>query len=154
MSTGRDWRTFNNAWRYGDPTRSFGRRLFRIRTTILWPLRHPHKTVKALEPWGILLAAIGLITAVASFWIDYHDRVQERTVRAWQLVTTPAPGNSGEPQLVVLREEVEEEGDDGFEVKPVIIYRELRLLDGLYAVRRWVQGEKGEMLLVVTQEHE
>ena len=95
MSTGRDWRNFNNAWRYDDPTRSFGRQLIRISTRFLWPLWHPHKTVKALEPWGILLAAIGLITAVASFWIDHHDRVQERTVRAWQLVTTPAPGNSG-----------------------------------------------------------
>ena len=67
----------------------------------------------------------------------------------WRL----SPKREGsEPQLVVLREEVEEEGDDGFEVKPVIIYRELRLLDGLYAVRRWVEGEKGEMLLVVTED--
>ena len=30
-----------------------------------------------------------------AFWFDYSDKVEERTVRAWQLLTTKAPGNSG-----------------------------------------------------------
>ncbi len=54
-----------------------------------------HNRVKAIEPWGILLAVVALVMSVATFWIDYSDRVQEREVRAWQLLTTKAPGNSG-----------------------------------------------------------
>ena len=33
--------------------------------------------------------------SVAQFWLDYGDRVEERQVHVWQLVTTKAPGNSG-----------------------------------------------------------
>ncbi len=54
-----------------------------------------HRAVVVFEPWGILVAMLALSMAVIQFWIDYEDRVAERTVRAWQLVTTPAPGNSG-----------------------------------------------------------
>ena len=54
-----------------------------------------HNVVKAIEPWGILLAVIALLLTVVQFWADFRDRVSEREVRAWQLLTTPAPGNSG-----------------------------------------------------------
>ena len=49
----------------------------------------------ALEPWGILAAVLALIVAITQFWVEFADRVNEREVRAWQLVTTVAPGNSG-----------------------------------------------------------
>lgn len=52
------------------------------------PFPRLHALVTRLEPWGILLA-------VTVFALDYRDRIEERTVRAWQLVTTQAPGNSG-----------------------------------------------------------
>ena len=58
-------------------------------------MRRLHRAVVAIEPWGILLAVVALLMAVGQFWVDYEDRVAERTVRAWQLVTTKAPGNSG-----------------------------------------------------------
>lgn len=37
--------------------------------------------VRAAEPWGILLAAIALGGSLVAFWIDYADRVDQRTVR-------------------------------------------------------------------------
>lgn len=54
-----------------------------------------HRGVVAIEPWGILVAVVALVLTVVQFWADYQDRVNERVVRAWTLVTTPAPGNSG-----------------------------------------------------------
>ena len=42
-----------------------------------------HHWVKAIEPWGILLAVLALWLSVISFWLDYTDRVEDRTVRAW-----------------------------------------------------------------------
>ena len=54
-----------------------------------------HGAVVAIEPWGILLAVVALFMAVIQFGLEYADRVNGRTVRAWQLVTTVAPGNSG-----------------------------------------------------------
>ena len=46
------------------------------------------KFARALEPVAILAAVVSLI-------IILDDREEERTTRAWQLVTTKAPGNSG-----------------------------------------------------------
>lgn len=43
---------------------------------------------RALEPVAILAAVIGLFVAL-------NDRQEERITRAWQLLTTKAPGNSG-----------------------------------------------------------
>ena len=61
----------------------------------LGPLRRTHHVVKEIEPWGVLLAAGALVLSIVAFWIDYSDLVEERSVRAWQLLTTKAPGNSG-----------------------------------------------------------
>jgi hypothetical protein len=73
-----------------------------VAPTIVRPglLRCLHRGVKEIEPWGILFAIIGLFLALFTFWVDYRDRVEERTVRAWQLVTTPAPGNSGKREAL------------------------------------------------------
>ena len=57
--------------------------------------RRLHKAVVAIAPWSILLAVLALFLSVIQFWMEYEDRVNERVVRAWQLVTTAAPGNSG-----------------------------------------------------------
>lgn len=38
---------------------------------------------------------VSIIVAVVAFLLDMQDRVRERTVQAWQLLTTPACGNSG-----------------------------------------------------------
>ena len=54
-----------------------------------------HRAVVTIEPWGILFVAFALVLSVFQFWLEYEDRVNERAVRAWQLVTTSAPGNSG-----------------------------------------------------------
>jgi uncharacterized protein YjbI with pentapeptide repeats len=59
-----------------------------------------HRVVKEIEPWGILLAIVGLFLALITFWIDYRGRVEERTVRAWQLLTTRASGNSGKGEAL------------------------------------------------------
>ncbi len=54
-----------------------------------------HRGMVAFEPWGVLVAIVAFLVSVAAFWGDYSDRIEERTVRAWQLLTTRAPGNSG-----------------------------------------------------------
>lgn len=41
------------------------------------------------------MAAVGLILAAISFLIDFEDRIQSRTVSAWQLLAINEPGNSG-----------------------------------------------------------
>lgn len=48
-----------------------------------------------LAPWGVLLTAGSLVLGVVQFWSERDARASERNVRAWQLVTTVAPGNSG-----------------------------------------------------------
>ncbi len=54
-----------------------------------------HMAVSVMEPWGILLAVIGLAVSIYSFQIDYQDRTVERKLRAWEIVTTPGPVNGG-----------------------------------------------------------
>lgn len=46
------------------------------------------------------MAGLALLMTVVQFWVDYQDRVSERVVRAWSLVTTPAPGNSGKREAL------------------------------------------------------
>ena len=48
----------------------------------------PARFIKAIEPLAILIA-------IFAFTIEMSDRREERTARAWQLVTTKASGNSG-----------------------------------------------------------
>ncbi len=62
--------------------------------------KRAHSIVVIIEPWGILLAVIALVLTLAQFWTDYQDRVSERVVRAWTLVTTAAPGNSGKREAL------------------------------------------------------
>ena len=50
--------------------------------------RRAHAFVRAIEPWGILIAVIALVMAM----IDFEE---DRTARAWQLLASDAPGNSG-----------------------------------------------------------
>ena len=69
--------------------------LQRIKKRWFSRLYRAHGFVKIVEPWGILFAASALLLSVVQFWWEYGDRVEERQVRAWQLVTTFAPGNSG-----------------------------------------------------------
>ena len=51
-----------------------------------------HKIAKELEPWGILIAVVALLFTVVSFWLDFGDRIEERKVRAWQLLSTTTAG--------------------------------------------------------------
>lgn len=81
------------------PAKHFGlglRSAFQLAGRALEPL---DRLVRRAEPWGITLALI-------AFAFDYTGRVEERTVRAWQLLTTQAPGNSGKgPALEYLNNE-------------------------------------------------
>jgi hypothetical protein len=84
-----------------------------------------HRTVQEIEPWGILIAVVALVLSLASIWIDYADRVEERTVRAWQLLTTRAPGNSG--KIAALQYLNREDG--------------LLCADALRGRLRWLRGD-------------
>ena len=59
-----------------------------------------HRRVTLIEPWGILVTVVALVLTVVQFWIEYEDRVNERVVRAWTLVTAAAPGNSGKREAL------------------------------------------------------
>lgn len=98
MSSGRNWKEWNKAWRK-KPV-SIALRTHGLRYRIRRIKDNPQRAVRNAEPWGILAAAVGLILAVATFWVDYSDKIEERTVRAWQLVTTTAPGNSGKREAL------------------------------------------------------
>ncbi|WP_186009045.1 pentapeptide repeat-containing protein [Roseibium alexandrii] len=56
------------------------------------------------ESWFVVgleaLGLIGLIFAVGLFVYDLQERQDERIARAWQLVTTQAPGNSGKVEAL------------------------------------------------------
>ncbi len=95
----RDWKEFNKAWR-ARPGQPLWYRLRAARHRAMPRLRRWDRFVRRAEPWGISLAGIGLILAVLTFWYDYSDRVEERTVRAWQVLTTKAPGNSGKREAL------------------------------------------------------
>ena len=62
--------------------------LRKIWTKIVWSAKHLDRIVRAVEP-------VVIIIAILAFSIELGDRREERTVRAWQLLTTRAPGNSG-----------------------------------------------------------
>jgi hypothetical protein len=47
-----------------------------------------------------ILSFFGILIALAAFWFDYSDRKSERIARAWQLVTTKAPGQGGKGEAL------------------------------------------------------
>lgn len=59
-----------------------------------WLRNHP--VVVIMETAGL----VGLIFAVGLFVYELRERQDERTTRAWQLVTTPASGNSGKREAL------------------------------------------------------
>jgi hypothetical protein len=56
--------------------------------------------VRRVEPWGVLFAVVALFLSLWAFLSDQSDRVEERTVAAWQLLLTAAPGNSGKREAL------------------------------------------------------
>ena len=62
--------------------------------------RNAHNLVVKIQPWGILFAVFALILSIGQVWMDYEDRVNQRVVRAWESVTTTAPGNSGKREAL------------------------------------------------------
>ena len=59
-----------------------------------------HQLIETLAPWGVLLTAASLALGAFQFLKEIEDRATERNVRAWQLVTTAAPGNSGKREAL------------------------------------------------------
>ena len=49
-------------------------------------LRRSDRLVRNFEPWGLVLAFIGLVIALTTILIDLEDRQSERIFRAWQVV--------------------------------------------------------------------
>lgn len=79
-----------------------GVELHHVVRILLWPFRHPHRTVKEIEPWGIFLAVIGLSVSIGAFWIDYRDRSIERRLRAWEIATSDGPYSGGKDEAVTF----------------------------------------------------
>lgn len=48
--------------------------------------RGSHRFVRHFEPWGVVIAIVGLSMAVVSMLIDLEDQQSERVFRAWQVV--------------------------------------------------------------------
>ena len=60
---------------------------YAVRSVPKWP-RKLTSAARAVEPWGILIAVVALVMTA----IDFEE---DRTARAWQLLASDAPGNSG-----------------------------------------------------------
>ena len=64
-----------------------------------------HRFADWLDAWHVTrimnaVSAFAILLAIAAFALDMVGRTEERIARAWQLVTTPAPGNSGKIQAL------------------------------------------------------
>lgn len=94
MSSGRDWRSFNKAWR----NRASERHLDQAFRVLVRSFEVTERVVRRLEPLGILLAAVGLIVSIISFWIDYNERTVARKLRAWEIVTAEGPFSGGKAE--------------------------------------------------------
>ena len=106
-----------------------------------------HRLITTIGPWGILVAAIALVLTVVQFWVDYRDRVNERAVRAWTLVTTAAPGNTGKKEALVISAN----GEDPFFLEPFERGGAVRaavdeVADGKEAVASGVKRQRRERL--------
>jgi|GEM_PF-5148052 len=55
-------------------------------------LAYCEQIAKRLEPW---IAIAAFVIGLGIYIVEQKNRTDERRVRAWQLVTTDAPGNSG-----------------------------------------------------------
>ena len=54
-----------------------------------------HALAMAAQPWGILLTVVALAIAIGGLLVDGKDRVDQRVMNAWNIVTTEAQGSSG-----------------------------------------------------------
>lgn len=86
--------------------------------------------------------------------VDLDDQVKFCTYPVegminWRL----APKKMGGfPELVVLHDMQDEpKGEDGFESAEVHYYAELRLVDGLYAVRRWKKADRDKLQVIIDE---
>ncbi len=78
--------------------------LRKIWTTLTWATeqlnRCSARAAAAIQGWGVsrlvrALEPVVILIAIIAFSIEIGDRQEERMARAWQLLTTKAPGNSG-----------------------------------------------------------
>ena len=51
-------------------------------------LAYVHRGVKAIEPWALFLAVVGLGATMITMLVELDDRKSERTFRAWELILT------------------------------------------------------------------
>jgi uncharacterized protein YjbI with pentapeptide repeats len=63
------------------PIRRFFREVIRTaKSPFIWL----HPKIKAIEPWGIVLAVLGLIFSIGATAIEAEDRQSERIFKAWE----------------------------------------------------------------------
>ena len=98
MSTNRDWKEFNNTWRDRAGEKTFDA----IITALGQFIFAAEGIIKRLEPFGILLAAMGLVVSIIAFQIDYRDRTVERKFRAWEIASAAGPSSGGKIDAVEL----------------------------------------------------
>jgi uncharacterized protein YjbI with pentapeptide repeats len=89
LSAGRDWKAFNDEWRYPHGKEA----LRKVVSAVSRPILAAEPIAKRLEPLGIFLAVIGLTVSVVSFLLEYQDRDTERQLRAWDAITTKGAFN-------------------------------------------------------------
>ena len=84
------------AWVIGQVVRVTGQ-VVRVTGQVL---RIAHKLAIVVQPWGILLAAVLLAITIWQLWQDGEDRVNQRVMNAWNIVTTEAQGSSGKKEAL------------------------------------------------------
>ena len=78
--------------------------------------------------------------------VGQDDLVRFCTYNAESLINWRlAPKREGGAAQMAVLKEIQAEEKDEFQVSKVDYYRELRLIDGVYATRRWVADEEGKL---------
>ncbi|MEM9670758.1 MAG: pentapeptide repeat-containing protein [Pseudomonadota bacterium] len=52
------------------------------------------RLLRKVEPWGVMIAAVGLAFTAYSAWLTLEGRIFARTVASWELLAIDKPGNN------------------------------------------------------------
>lgn len=97
MSEQINWHEFNLEWRNSDPALEALKQtawgIGRFVRILSWPIRHPHQTVKALEPWGILIVVAAFGYEISQNSQERQNRKRDLIDRSWARIETAVQAN-------------------------------------------------------------
>ena len=83
-----------------------------------WIAKQLHRAVKVAEPWGILFVVVGLWFTFEQLQDSRSALEEDRVARAWQIVASDAPGNSGKIWALEYLVQSQQEPLPGLDLAP------------------------------------